>query len=75
MLALCLVLRSAYYTSIMPDAKENYYARIMPGAEKCLLCWHYAWCLGVPIMLALCLVLRSNYYASIMPGAKECLLC
>ena len=37
MLALCLMLRSAYYASTMPDAKEYHYASIMPDAEVCLL--------------------------------------
>ena len=38
MLALCLVLRCAYYASIMPDAKECLLSSIMPGAKECLLC-------------------------------------
>ena len=38
MLALCLMLRSAYYASIMPDAKDTYYASIMPDAKEYLLC-------------------------------------
>ena len=51
MLALCLVLRSTHYASIMPGAKEYpivlalclvlrsaYYASIMPDAKECLLC-------------------------------------
>ena len=38
MLALCLVLRSSYYASIMPDAKECLLSSIMPDAKECLLC-------------------------------------
>ena len=38
MLALCLVLRSTHYASIMPGAKEYYYDSIMPGAMEYLLC-------------------------------------
>ena len=50
MLALCLVLRSTHYASIMPRlritimlalclvVRSTYYASIMPGAEECLLC-------------------------------------
>ena len=45
--------------------RSTYYANIMPGAKEYLLCYHYAWCYGVPLMLALCLVLSSAYYASI----------
>ena len=37
MLALCLMLSSTHYASIMPGAKVYYYASIMPGTKECLL--------------------------------------